>query len=81
MAAEREPEFVTWAGSIKLSQLREMLFERHGLHLVTDADMRVLDAMAKAPLQQLSNRAELEFPGNWLHDVCDAELSRRGEKT
>ena len=54
------------------------LLAKHGLHLVNDADKRVLDAMAKAEIRQLENgHVSIRVGGR---DVCLAELARRGEK-
>lgn len=49
-----------------------------GLHIVSEADKAVLDAMGSVPEWILKSRRIAAFDG--LGEACFAELGRRGEK-
>lgn len=83
MAAEREPEewelkysFHLPRASMRswLPSLKELLGQ-FGLHLMTDADLRVLEGCSKLDLGEVRYLAK-----HHEHDWAHAELARRGEK-
>lgn len=60
MTEPSEPRFCTFSAVVCVDDLREIL-AKYGLHLVTDADKRVLDAMGenrKAYAAELARRGE-----------------------
>lgn len=64
----------------ELKTLVEIL-SKHGLHVVTDADKRVLDAMANAVIGYTSEERPIFARLSDQYAACAAELARRGEKT
>lgn len=61
--------------SVTIDSVREAL-EARGLHIVTAAEKRVLDAMAEVHEAALKQRVE-RGKGLGLGDSCEAELARR----
>lgn len=53
------------------------LLARHGLHLVTEADLRVLEACAAMTAEGIDSASDHSVSVNALFE---AELARRGEK-
>lgn len=87
MAAEREPEYVDYREPsdglepfwLHLPRLRRRLAE-HGLHLVTDVDLRVLEAVKLVPDTWLEMAVGSSQITRGLAPLAAAELARRGEK-
>lgn len=87
MAAELEPEYVDYREPsdglepfwLHLPRLRRRLAE-HGLHLVTDADLRVLGCAGAIERSWLELDAAHPIESNAKRMFAIAELARRGEK-
>lgn len=83
MASDERAPVECECGRIHPFAVLERELKRQGLHVVTEAEMRALEAMGDAP------KVDLEFlarpvcgnpPSSWMGKAAVAELARRGEK-
>jgi hypothetical protein len=62
---------------VPLSQMRELLRSAHGLHIVSEADKRVLDAMAALHIDNVRSYDHESNKRHWEYPAMMSELARR----